>query len=115
MFWRDINGIIQVDRVLKLNSPEYPNFQPYWCNQASIANEAINNGQFGDPWGIEFIGRGNLELTDPNGDSPYYPGLTASSDITNYIVPGYSHADLWLGYDADEMGWSLLKDWLNNH
>ncbi|MBD0852220.1 hypothetical protein [Maribacter arenosus] len=41
--------------------------------------------------------------------------LTASTDITNHIVPGYSHSDLWLGYDADQLVWSPLRNWLKNH
>ena len=45
----------------------------------------------------------------------YTSSLTASNDITNYIVPGYSHADLWFGYDADDLVWGPLRDWLKNH
>lgn len=45
----------------------------------------------------------------------YTSTFTSSNDISNHIVPGYSHADLWFGYDADELVWSPLRDWLKNH
>ena len=53
----------------------------------------------------------------------YSSSLTASVDITNYNVsiPGadpasdYGHADLWFGYEANELVWSVLRDWLLNH
>ncbi len=41
--------------------------------------------------------------------------LTAGTDITNLIVPGYSHADLWFASNADQLVWSPLRVWLNNH
>ncbi len=205
-FCRDVKGIIHVDRALKLNRPEFPNFQPYWCNEASTMNELINNGQYHDPWGVRLINWGNLALTAPDESSPFHPtytnseflrfvgsqgffagdengyintdplrffklaanlsphwpmqvkhdmaacccdsvnvsyeeyfdeitvpilyigselggglagsytsGYTASTDITNVIVTGYSHADLWFAYDADELVWNPLRNWIVNH
>lgn len=45
----------------------------------------------------------------------YTSSLTASNDITNLIVPGYSHADLWLGHNADQLVWNPLHNWIVNH
>ena len=53
----------------------------------------------------------------------YTSSLTASSDLTNYLVsiPGsgpasdYGHADLWFGYDADELVWDVLRQWPVDH
>jgi pimeloyl-ACP methyl ester carboxylesterase len=45
----------------------------------------------------------------------YTSSLTASNDITNLIVPGYSHADLWLGHNADQLVWDPLRNWIVNH
>lgn len=45
----------------------------------------------------------------------YTSHLTASKDITNHIVPGYSHADLWLANDASNTVWHPLSQWLKNH
>ncbi len=53
----------------------------------------------------------------------YTSSLTAGSDLTHYLVsiPGtdpafdYGHADLWFGYDADELVWDVLRQWLLDH
>jgi len=70
-FWRDVKGIIQVDRALKLNSTEFPNFQGYWCNEVTIASDSISNGQYHDPWGVGLMYIGNLALNAPNDPSPF--------------------------------------------
>jgi len=45
----------------------------------------------------------------------YTSGLTSSTDITNHIVPGFGHVDIWLGDNADNLVWSNLRNWLKNH
>ncbi|MBN1414749.1 MAG: hypothetical protein JW973_06590 [Bacteroidales bacterium] len=54
----------------------------------------------------------------------YYTGnLTSSNDITNFTVtiPGveplydFGHADLWIGYNANELVWEVLYKWLLVH
>jgi len=53
----------------------------------------------------------------------YTISLTASSDLTTYLVSvpctdpasDYGHADLWFGYDADELVWDVLRQWLIDH
>ena len=202
-FWRDVKGIIPVDNAMKTDNPDAHAFS---CARAEELMGLIQNGQFNDPWGVGLIIRGNLALSDPDGESPisgltnsqflafagsqgfhtadedgnylytdpvrffrlaanlsphwpnqvvydmrasicpslevshdaylheisvpilyigaevgagvsgiYTSSLTTSSDITNLIVPGYSHADLWLGRDADQLVWDPLRNWLVNH
>jgi hypothetical protein len=68
---------------------------------------------------VLYLGAGGGEGT--RGD--YTSNLTASADITNYTVsiPGkdpasdFGHADLWFGYDADELVWDVLRQWLVVH
>ncbi|MGB5436989.1 MAG: hypothetical protein WBM98_13935, partial [Maribacter sp.] len=45
----------------------------------------------------------------------YTSGYTASTDIANVVVTGYSHADLWFAYDANELVWNPLRNWIVNH
>ncbi len=45
----------------------------------------------------------------------YTSGLTSSTDITNHIVPGFAHVDIWVGENADNLVWSKLRNWLKNH
>ena len=45
----------------------------------------------------------------------YTSSLTSSKDISDHIVPGYSHADLWLADDASNTVWHPLSQWLKNH
>jgi hypothetical protein len=53
----------------------------------------------------------------------YTSSLKAGSDLTYHLVsiPGknpasdYGHADLWFGYDADELVWDVLRQWLIDH
>ena len=202
-YCRDVKGIIPVDRGLK---SEDVNVQANNCDDAFDKKTLLNSPKFEDPWGVGLINAGNLALSNPDGDSPFYPGitnsqfmvfagsqgffsadqngylysdpmrfinlsvnlspywpmqvnyelnaikcpsedvsyddhfseisvpifyigaemaagqsgvytssLTSSSDITNHIVPGYSHADLWFAYNADELVWSPLRDWIKNH
>jgi len=58
------------------------------------------------------------------GPNPDYTGsLTQSSDITHFHVidPGreiqfnFGHADIWMGYDAKDLMWVHLYDWLIDH
>jgi hypothetical protein len=68
---------------------------------------------------ILYLGAGGGSGT--SGD--YTSSLTASSDITNYLVSipstdpasDYGHADLWFGYEADELVWDVLRQWLVDH
>ena len=68
---------------------------------------------------ILYIGAGGA--TGSVGD--YTSSLTASNDITNHLVtiPGadpasdYGHADLWFGYDADELVWDVMRQRLVDH
>ena len=52
----------------------------------------------------------------------YTSSLTASSDITNQLVSvnddislDFGHVDMWVGYNADKLVWSNLRNWLKNH
>ena len=53
----------------------------------------------------------------------YSNSLTASTDVTHYVVsiPGterkldYGHADLFLGKHADKLAWEKLFQWLTDH
>ena len=52
----------------------------------------------------------------------YSTGLTSSRDITHHIVSmdvdraiDYGHADIWMGYEADELMWKYLQKWLADH
>lgn len=52
----------------------------------------------------------------------YTTSLTSSNDITHHIVSmdvdreiDYGHADIWMGYDADELVWKDLQKWLAAH
>jgi hypothetical protein len=53
----------------------------------------------------------------------YTSELTASNDISSYIVDlpdaepnvDFGHGDLFLGYDAADLVWSKLYDWLKDH
>ena len=53
----------------------------------------------------------------------YSTRLTSSDDITHHIVHvegveravDYGHADIWMGYDADELVWKELLRWLADH
>jgi hypothetical protein len=53
----------------------------------------------------------------------YTTRLTSSDDISHHIVHvegaeravDYGHADIWMGYDADELVWKELRRWLTSH
>jgi len=45
----------------------------------------------------------------------YTSSLTASTDVTNHIVPGFGHADSWLANDASQLMWPELRSWINSH
>jgi len=51
------------------------------------------------------------------GEAGFYTGdyLTASTDITNHLVNSIGHVDTVIGNDADQLVWSLLRNWLKNH
>jgi len=58
-----------------------------------------------------------------NGESGNYTGtLTASTDLTNYLVSAsgvaatdFGHADNWVGQDAGPLMWSKLDSWIKSH
>jgi hypothetical protein len=68
---------------------------------------------------ILYLGAGGGTVTTGN----YTSSLTASADLTTYLVsiPGkdpasaYGHADLWFAYDADEIVQNVLRQWLVDH
>ena len=68
---------------------------------------------------ILYLGAGGGSGT--TGD--YTSSLTASTDLTTYLVSisgtdpasDYGHVDLWFGYDADELVWDVLRQWLVDH
>ncbi|MBE9490383.1 MAG: hypothetical protein IMY67_08840 [Bacteroidetes bacterium] len=52
----------------------------------------------------------------------YTSSLTASTDITNHLVSldadplkDFGHVNIWVGNNADELVWSNLRNWLENH
>ncbi|MBT8394511.1 MAG: hypothetical protein HKO81_05570 [Flavobacteriaceae bacterium] len=94
-------------------SPHWPRQLVYELTASSCPKEDVTYddhlGEISIP--ILYIG---AEMAEGSAGI-YTSSLTASTDITNYIVPGYSHADLWFAYDADEMVWSPLCNWLKNH
>ncbi|MBN2862795.1 MAG: hypothetical protein JXN62_06515, partial [Bacteroidales bacterium] len=52
----------------------------------------------------------------------YSSSLTSSKDITNHVVSkgvdrciDYGHADIWMAYDADELIWKPMYQWLLTH
>jgi len=45
----------------------------------------------------------------------YTSSLTAGNDVTNHIVPGFGHADNFLGNNADQLMWSELRNWIGDH
>ena len=73
-FWRDVKGIIPVDRGLK---SEDLNVQTNNCTAAVGKFELLNSPQYEDPWGVDLIAWGNSAITDPDGNS-IYPGLSNS-------------------------------------
>jgi hypothetical protein len=58
-----------------------------------------------------------------NSEDDYTSSITQSTDISriHVIDPGqatetnFGHADLWLGYDAAELVWEPLRQWLLDH
>jgi len=101
---------------------------PYMPNRMLYENYAVlcdpDDVTFDDHIGDIALPILNIATGGGFGDISYYtPTMTSSSDIQNYMVsiPGmeksedYAHADIWLGYDADEMLWSELYAWLIEH
>lgn len=49
-------------------------------------------------------------------EAGYYTGeLTASTDITNYLVNAYGHVDTMIANDADQNVWSKIRSWIDDH
>ena len=96
------------------------NLAPYWPRQIPYDTNACMcpsaNVSYDDHLGeisvpilnISAGGGSNVFMT-------YTSSLTASKDITDQMVTGYGHADLWMAYDADIHVWNNLRQWLLNH
>ena len=95
----------------------YPHFMP---NQLWSEIDAVNcssmNVTFDDH--IDLISVPILYVGSeigPGTAGEYTSSLTSSTDITNHIVSGFGHVDLWLAQDAVKLMWPELRNWIVNH
>ncbi len=95
----------------------YPHFMP---NQLWSEIDAVNcssmNVTFDDH--IDLISVPILYVGSEIGvgtAGEYTSSLTSSTDITNHIVSGFGHVDLWLAQDAVKLMWPELRNWIVNH
>ena len=117
-FGGDFGGLFNSDE--KRATGAVANYSHYMPNQLWYEIDAVNcstmNVTFDDHIGlisvpILYVG---AEL-GAGVTGEFTSSLTASTDITNHIVPGYGHVDTWLANDASQLMWPELRNWIGDH
>jgi pimeloyl-ACP methyl ester carboxylesterase len=100
-------------------SPYMPNQIWYEFNALNCSSEDVSFDDYLNLISVPiyYIGAGG------DGKAGFYTGtLTASTDITNHFVSvngdpatDFGHVDTWLGYDANQLLWAELGNWIINH
>lgn len=85
---RDIKGLIPVDSQLKTDNPKTIEAD---CGAAKTHLDSLVKGIYNNPWGVDFIGLGQIVLADPNGHffTPYLTNIQIINDVAS------SHAAGW--------------------
>jgi hypothetical protein len=125
-FGGDMSGFYysDMDRFLRLavSMAHYQPMQSYYDWAACACNEedvSFDNHLDDITIPVFYLGAGGAM----GSLGEFSTSLTASTDITHYIVNipdaerefDYGHADLFLGQQADELVWEVLQNWLIDH
>lgn len=87
---RQIKGFIPVDMVTR--APSGTPFREFLCAYLPYFEGQLANGIYGE--GAVFRPMGELARDDPNGDSPYFPGLTnLQAAVTLGTIPIYGEGN----------------------
>lgn len=89
---RHIKGLIPVDSQMKSDDPDVMEVA---CADAAAQLELLNAGEYNNPWGVDFIGLGQVVLANPNGHD-IHPVLT-NIQIMNAAVTDHSAGWHFLG------------------
>ncbi len=89
---RNIKGLIPVDSPMKTDDPEAIAAE---CAAAALQMEKWNAGEYNNPWGVDFIGLGQVVLANPNGHE-IHPDLT-NLQIMNAALTDHSEGWHFLG------------------
>ncbi len=109
----------RIFRVAASYSPYMPNQIWYEFNALNCSSEDVTFDDYLNLISVPiyYIGAGGA------GKAGFYTGtLTASTDITNHFISvngdpatDFGHVDTWLGYDANQLIWAELGNWIMNH
>ncbi len=86
---RHVGGFVCADMVYKF-APEDDIFRENICTDVAFQAERLASGEFGEP--IPFVPIGELAVFDPDGDSPFIPGL---NNLQTALYFGAATFDVW--------------------
>lgn len=98
---RHIKGLIPVDSQMKSDDPDV--MQGAYAD-AATQMELLNAGEYNNPWGVDFIGLGQVVLANPNGHD-IHPVLT-NIQILNAAVTDHSAGWHFLGGNPFALSYS---------